>query len=255
MTRIYHSSSTINIIIWHIKYALGNNSIYITYYTNSFCSANEIKFKFKMESNTKSSHSLRERKKVEYYRKQPLYTVVNAMPGSRRRSKSNDAENRPRATGRRINRSKSVDIPSSKRENRHSVDQRQLAVPKVNKHQSKGQISMAAQRTTRSKSIDDRRRPNKITENDPVKCLAKSNAMLAAELVKMKSELDDKNKKIENLMQRNMANQKFINDMIKDGEEKQKQIDCLNEKLESAMNRSGKQHTTIFSHMNNYTCL
>lgn len=94
---------------------------------------------------------------------------------------------------------------------------------------------MAARRVNRSKSVDGRRADDPAT----LGYLAQAQAMLTTELIKMKDSLDAKNKKIDSLVKQDQANQKLIANMMKDGDEKQAQLACLQNQLHEALNRLG----------------
>lgn len=183
-----------------------------------------------MES--QSDRVLRKRTKVEYFPKQPLFNMVAVEAGSRRRSKSVDV---PRPAARRVNRSQSVDQP------------RMLAVAarRDNRTQSIERTRMAARRAVRSKSVDERHR-NEIIPDDAVTCLAQSISKLTATLTEMKGELVEKNNKIDMLVKQDKANQQLIRNMIKEGEEKQKEMANMEQRMQHAFNRLGKQDTHIF---------
>lgn len=157
-----------------------------------------------------SNRVLRERKQpINYFPKQLLYSVV--LPGSRRRSRSLE-QRQPQTAARRINRSQSVD-----------------------------QTRMAARRASRSRSIESRARQND-TVPDTLGMLAQANALLTTELIKMKDELDAKNKKIDALVKQDTANQRLIGNMVQDSDQKQKQLACLQNQLDEALHRVGKTH-------------
>lgn len=133
------------------------------------------------------TRELRPSKPVEYYPKAKLYNVVAAVS---RRSKSADG-----GTFRQISQTVA-------RRRSRSVEARMPAARPAQPH-------APARRTKRSQTIDGRN-DGSIPQLEPnmvaVNYLAQSQALLTAEVIKMKDQLGTQKKKIESLTKQNEAN-------------------------------------------------
>lgn len=117
-------------------------------------------------------------------------------------------------------RSKSVDERPAARANRASSDERGVQAP------LRG----------RSKSID--KRPNPVN-GDAFHNLAEANALLSIEFIKVKNELEAKNKRIEFMQKQDVGNRKLIADLTYENKEKDEVIAGLNERM-TILLRSGR---------------
>lgn len=183
-----------------------------------------------MESN--KTRELRPSKPVVYYPKAKFYNVVATVS---RRSKSADS-----GTIRHISQTVA-------RRRSHSVETRMSeARPARRASRSRSvdinQQHVAARRTKRSQTIDGRN-DGAIPQQDPnmvaVNYLAQSQALLTAEVIKMKDQLGTQKKKIESLTKQNDANQDLMDKMQMEVEEKNVQLACLQKQLESALQKLG----------------
>lgn len=160
-----------------------------------------------------SGRVLRERNQaVNYFPKQQLYTVVTGHAENRgalrRRSRSEEPHEQNRVAGRRAFRSQSVDQPH-----------------------------IPARRARRSISVDGRLAEGAVSDTNAFNCLAQSNQMLTSELIKMKNEMNAKDKKLDLMSKQNMANQKMIESIVTDCDAQNREIERLEQELREALNR------------------
>lgn len=193
-----------------------------------------------MEMSSPRVRSLRPLKNIVYFPKPQLYNVIEGerailrrrsksaepLRQQSRRSKSADAIE-PRVmngSARRAIRSKSIDVINQPR--------------------------MPARRTQRFQSVDCRgrnavtRQPNQRTDVpvhnvNALEHLAQSQAILTTELIKMKNDLNAQNKKVDLLTRQDVANQEFLEKMVKEAKEKDIQMYALRNELQAALNRLG----------------
>jgi hypothetical protein len=184
-----------------------------------------------------SPRKLRDPKHVEYYPKQKLYNTD--ITGGRR---SRSAEPSRRKSRNNISRrSRSIDVvqPQIHRPAKRVYRSRSVDSNRVNQ--------MPARRNVRSQSTEGRN----DGPNDPqthqnmvaVDYLARSQALLTEEMFKIRAALDLQTRKCEFLTRQNLANQELIQALKEEVEEKNVQLEVLQNKLSSAENEIGKlQH-------------